>query len=499
MKNRPDPRLVVVPSRPVIRRAAALAVLLAAGTLVGCEEKPDALAKSIRDARNTLVSISGAGGVSAASEYREQAYGRVISSLQAASRDASRPGSIAAVHLLMAQAQAGQADIEAAKARDALGQMQMQLNDARAKLELYISHRSLATSMATLDPTAPVKEFDAQIEMMGQSLRAVEEQQRRAQDDLAAANAESQEMRAQAQEVRARANSLAAEAMSLDGTARAERVAQASTVSREADGIEKRLSLHLLKVDELTRMSEELARQARSVERQRQLLDEAKQRASEGQRTIADSVSKARTDADAAADELDRAIDQLREMIRTTLVPAFDAAVAKYNDASSSASRARQAERQSQTHAVSGGYDHAAATLQLSYAESLGQVVELLERMTNVSPALPGRDSYLRLKTELAQAAQAASTAAGESFGKAASAYQSAQVPGAAKEVFVQLGEEMARLERRLKGQPEPEPVIEEPEVEQPAGGGLGFGAATDDPPADNPDGSAPDSGSVDE
>ncbi len=484
MKMRPDPRLVVVPSRPVMHRIAAVAVLLAAGTLVGCDEKPDTLAKTIRDARNTLVSISGAGGVSAASEYREQAYGRVISTLQAASRDADRPGSIAAVNLLMAQAQAGQADIEAAKARAALGRMQMGLNDARAKLELYLSHRSLATSMASLDPTAPVKEFDSQIEMMGQSLRAIQEQTRRSGEDLAAANAEAEELRSQAQEVRARANTLVAEAMSLDGQARAERVSQASAVSREADGIEKRLSLHMLKVDELTRMSNELARQAQSVERQRELLNEAKQRASEGQRTIADSVSLARKDADAAADELDKAVDALRELIRTEMVPAFEAAISKYNDASSSAARARQAERQSQTHAVSGGHDHAAATLQLSFAESIEQVVSLLERMTSVTPALPGRDTYQKLATELGEAAKAAALAAGDSFGKAASAYQSVQVPGAAKEVFVQLSEEMARLERQIKGQPEPEPMTEEPAPDPAADGDQTFGVSTDDQPA---------------
>ena len=447
------------------------AIVVACGLCVGmgCDRQPDQVSKVISDARNALLKANGNGGAGESNEERGRVYAKVISSLQSVSKDATRSGSGAAAKMLMAQAQAGQGEIAAATARRLMSSLVLGVSDARAQLELYHTQRSLGDALTA----KPVAADDS----LGAELADVEQRLAKKQQDIADGEKRLAELREraaslgqQAQTTRRSADEGRGDLSTMSAQARAARVTEIAARSREADAIEREQANVLLDAEDAQRRLDGLNRQLVALNDQRSVIIDAQGRIAEMAQMRSTGSDESHARAAATAAEIEKLVDTIKKTLDEELKPALEEAVSKYSSASSSSAQAKQ---EFQGSALSANYDHAIAGLQLGFAETVEIAVGLIQRLADASPEMPGAEKFRRLVSTLENERKAALEAAGEAYAKASSGFQSAKAQGRTSEVFQSLGEQLARHERRIKGEPEPVAVPEGEEApvdgEQPA------------------------------
>lgn len=429
-------------------------VLAAAGTLfvAGCEEKPDELARAVRDARNTLISASGGGGGGMPSVERERAYSKVISSLQGKIGAARSEGSTAAAKLLIAQAQAGQAEIAARAQRELQSELVLGVSEARAQFELYLSLRAGATAMGKPTTTDIEEQITTRLSELEKKISGAEDALRTAKDYAADVRAAAERMSEQVTRLRSSADQLRASSLDLNAVERAKHVAQAVEQDRQADEVEKDQATRLLELQEAEHRVSEFETTVAGLQSQRESQTKSRTQLVEIGRSYQVGAGEARSEAEKTSELIQQSVERLSTLVKDQLTPAWESASGKYQAASSSIGQARAL----QPTSLAGAYEHAVAGLHLSYAESLEVMVGLLERMSDDSTGLPGRESMRATIADLQERHKSAIEKAGESYSKAASSFQSARASGQTGEAMRALAEQLDRTGRRLRGEPEP-------------------------------------------
>lgn len=460
----------------------AMIVVCGLSVGMGCERKPDTLAKAIADARNAMVSASGNGGAALGADGREKTYAKVISSLQTASKDASRPGSAAAAKMLIAQAQAGQGEIAAAQARRLMGDLVLALSDTRAQLELYTSQRALGEAMESKADTGG--------EALAGELADVEKRLAQKQQDIADAekrlaefNERAIQLGTQAQETRRAADEGRIGLAEMNAQTRAARVTEITAQHREADRIEREQANTLLDAEDAQRRLDGLKRQLVALQDQKLVIEDAQTRIADMGELRTTGREETFASASATAAEIEKMVEAFKKRLDEELKPALETAVSKYSSASSGSSQARQ---EFPGSPLAANYDHTIAGLQIAFSATMDIAASIVQRLADASPELPGAENYRRMVATLENEKKAALEAAGEAYEKASSGFQSARAQGRTAEIFTELGEQLAGHGRRIKGEPEPTP---EP---APTEGDEQAPAAPEEAPAEQPVEGAP-------
>lgn len=462
----------------------ALVVVCGMAAGMGCDRKPDTVSRAIGDARNALVSASGNGGSALSAEGREKTYSKVISSLQAISKDNSRPGSAAAAKMLIAQAQGGQAEIAAAKARGLMSGMVLALSDARAKLELYHSQRALSDALASApeknaDTLGPeLQEIDSKIAQKKQEIAETEKRLGEFQERAKSLGEQAQATRRTADEARGSLTEMSAQQ-------RAAKVTEITAQHREADRVEREQANVLLDAEDAQRRIAAMNRQLVALNDQREVVMDAQARIGEMANLRTTDSQESQSQASKTAAEIETLIDAFKKQFDEELKPTLESAISKYTSATSSS---REAQKEFQGSAVSANYSHAIAGLHSGFAETADVAIGVIQRLAESSPELPGSEKFRRLVSSLENEKKAALEQAGEAYANASSGFQSARATGRTADIFKSLGEQLGKNGRRIKGEPEPAPegeAVPEGEVPAPAAEEPATEAPADAAPAE--------------
>jgi len=448
-----------------VKSVATLVAVCGLTIAVGCEREPDQVAKAIADARNTLVAANGNGGAALAADGREKAYSKVISSLQSVASNSERPGSQAAAKMLIAQAQAGQGEIAAAKARRSMSRIVLAVSDARAQLELYQSQRALGDSLSA-ESLSSDDTLAGELAVVEQQIAAKQQAIADAQSRLAELQQRASALGTQAQETRRAADEGRADLSTLTAQQRAARVTEITARHREADGLERQQANVSLDAEDAQRGLDSLNRQLEALNDQKNVIQDAQGRIAEMAQLRGSGRSDAHAKASETAGEIEKLVAEIKRTLDEELKPAMEEAVSKYSSASSSS---KQAQKEFQGSAQAANYDHVIAGLQVGFAEAVEVTIGVIQRLADASPEMPGAENYRRMVSTLENDRKVALEAAGEAYASASGGFQSARAQGRTSEIFQSLGEQLARHERRIKGEPDPAPEGETPPTDDAA------------------------------
>lgn len=447
----------------MIRGTRMMMLGLTAGALLaaaGCG-RPDALSDAIINARNTLTALTGSGASAAPAELRERKYAQVVKALQDGISAGGDPASLSSANLLLAQAIAGQAEMELAKARGIDRRLSGLITEAQAELSVRLRERSIAQSLRAFDSRPALAELEsktsdraAEQAQLTSALNGVLAQVQKLDD-------QAEQMNGRATEIRAREREARRDLVNADASVRSSMAQQIADLARTGDEAERGAALFEAEVKRISPRADELRRELQRVQTQIDALARAKENLG-GLQTSRSAGAKASDGrADDAEKRMGEIVAQVRTLITDELRPAYENAISKYTGASSKASSGRTGGSRLAVGVLGGSIQHGVAGANRELGQALARAVALLRSMTEGEPAPGSAGEWNAYAAELEEGSKQSLEAAAQAYGSAASAFQGAG--GGAG--ITALGEQFTIIEKQLKGEPIEPPAPAEGEA----------------------------------
>lgn len=459
-------------------RVALAAGLLAALALGGCG-RPTPDQEALAKARRSMLALTG-GADAATATSRRQVQAEVLNALKGVPERLSQTGEQAAAWMLIAQAQAGLAQIEAETATDLERQRLGLISEARSAAGLFDAHQALASALESKDFVPDLASLDAALretDTLGvEAGKAKSEAEKRLADLEAASGAKLEQARAERDaEARARADARLAGV-----EARPALFERAFEAARRADGFERessdlqaqaavfrpQVAVAMLDIDRAQRQREMLTLSRKGVE----------DRAAQSRQQAA----AVRAEAAKAAEQFAAAVKKIEELTGGDLGKAYDAAIAGYAQAQQTMRKAVQAAGEDKAPlALSvGHFAQSGADVHSARARGLAMVRDVLAWSVGLKPPMPAAAESGSLLSTVNERL-AASTAA------AAQGYEAARLALNATGARGEIAERLKAVSAMLPGAPPPPPAEQAAPTEPPPGDGQQNGAkAPDQEPA---------------
>lgn len=398
-----------------------LVLALGSGLLVGgCERGPN-LADVVEEQAERLNFVwSGAGsaGMGVHPEVRAATYRDAISALQRGiERSGGRnEGVTAAARTLLAQASIGEAELSLGSMSSGSRAAVQRLTEAGSELNRALSDRALAAGLRAYDPSDDLAELEDAAGAVRMSLR---DSRGRLEDRLAAlesVEAQRQSLMASAREVRVRATAVRDQVGQEEGMSRAETIAEAVRIGREADAIEKQAAEKGFEIERLMREIGESEAELDAGERRLAMIEQAQQR-------LREQVESARAQSRETMEEAERAGARAREGLKEVLDIIEERVTPLYEQARGGYQRALQQARQAgRTGGVSASAALASAEHSLaSLAEQYVVLGELVGAIGREIAQLEPFDGSLRSRFDgFVRSVEEAAALRDQSFGSAA-------------------------------------------------------------------------------
>lgn len=333
--------------------------------------------------------------------------------------DRLKGASSAAAWGLMAQAQAGLAQLDASQAAEADARLLNLATQARSSADLYAAQHALASALEKNDPRAAVTDLDQQARSLDAELVKAQGARDKEAERLRTLEAAAAEQTRLANEQRAAELARRATAAEAAPAQRATGYEEAHVIARRAAAFERRaaeieaeaalvrplIGVHSLEIDRITR--------------QKQLTGAGKQQLEQSAAASVAQAAEARKGAIAASESLATRLAALDELLVGESTAKNDAAAAGFNGAVASARNAvkqsGQGEAKLSASVALASYLQSLGDIRASHAQTLRAVQATVEVVCSLTPpvgdAAALEASIARLTEMRARADEAAAQA----------------------------------------------------------------------------------------
>ncbi|MBL0928411.1 MAG: hypothetical protein IBJ11_12300 [Phycisphaerales bacterium] len=334
----------------------------------------------------------------------------------------------------------------------------LSLANARSTMTLAMTHRDRAAALATFDPKPDLERIAGEGEALAKELTEQQRALLQNKGALDVARAEAAKLEGSAKSARAEEGDARQKAIDLTGEPRLEAIKQANAAQRRADGFDVKRSEMELAIGTLERARQEIEARIAGIGERARLLNESKTRVEATAKLLREQTQEARRASDEAAKRFSELVAESRSVLTGELLPAHDAAVAKFGAAAGSASQARSGGGDSgQAALVAGEAQHASAGLQRGLGQVLGHYATLAGAA--VKAKLGDAAALESLAKEAGSSSQERLKAAGEAFDQASSSLSGGGGRGGAAELLTKLSEELGKAAKQLRGEPATPPA----------------------------------------
>jgi len=378
---------------PAARRPAraACALLLAGGALlVGCDQRDDASA-AIEEGQRILAATHLAGATPTSEGFRETQYAQAVNAVRPATQQGTEVQR-AAAHALLAQAQAGQAELLTERAlvgeRDAM----REASRIRAAFEhLVVGMRAQAAAGSATSTTEDQRESASQIREVEASREEHEQRLADLRSEMDGLRRQIAAAEAAAREAQEREASLRSELLRDTQQARPELVTRAVGAQRDAAGHERERAILQARLDVLRPEAEQVQREIDSFTRRVELLNASRQRMRSLDEAMREQASEDRAAADDAARTLAQELTALDALRQSELADAYDAALDAHRQAVASMRQADGMQGDARTAAMItlGSLQQSLGDLYAARMRGQQRYAALLDRLLEADPPLP--------------------------------------------------------------------------------------------------------------
>lgn len=457
------------------RRAAALAMsAVTLGFAASCDS-PSADERALASARRAMAALH-SGPDAPAADVQKAVQTEVVTTLRGVGE--RLPGATgASAWALLAQAQAGLAQLDAMQAASADARLLNIATQARSVADLYAAQHALAAALERHDPRAAITDLDQQARALeGEMSKAQAARQREVErlEKLKAAAAEETRL---AKEQRVAELSRRATASQAAPAERAAGYEDAHTIARTAATHEKKaaeieaeaaLVKPLIGVHDL-----DIAR----ITTQRELIGASKAQIEQAAKESGLQAVESREDARAASEALAGRLEELDALLTGESTAKHEAAASGFASAVASARNAVKnvgtGEAKLGASVALAGYLQSLGDLRGSHAQTLGAMTALVATVKGVTPPVGDAAALEASLARLAELRAKADEAAAQAYDGARAALNGSGAKG-------ETAEKIKALQALLPGAPKAEAPVPAPEgtAVPPEGG-----APTEEPP----------------
>jgi len=406
----------------------AIGIILQVG---GCDRRSET-AKAVENGSRDLHSLTGGGYAPAGPQAQATTYKKVAGAPGLATKGGN-PGEQAAASILIAQAQAGLAEAEAAQTAAIERQARNGMTAVNSHVGQYSLHTAVAAAAHGFDTSKELAEIAAS--KLDKDTMAASERER-----LAVIQKQVNDLRAQAKiridaadKAEAEYTRLMQSALQLSATDASPIVAQANTHKRESD-------VNRLAGSKLEAQADEVAPLITEITAMIDQLTNQKKNLEQSETTLAVHADAARAEAKAAeaaahaaAVEIDKGVLAIDKLRAGELEEAFGRATGLFNKAVAAAKDAAGVSPAAGKVAL-GDAQQSMADMYWQRAQGLRAYALFLESLSAVQPPLPNAPDYTKKAADARTQEKEALENATQRLEAAKSAFASAQVKGDAKE-----------------------------------------------------------------
>lgn len=495
-----------------VTRFTAIALIAAAGTLVGCDQQ-DQISAEIQRADLVLNSVSSVGytalptgdrkredlqwvinrltgktvtgipkslsaeGVKGAEKHRG-AISSDLPTLSVAPVDSSDPLESAAANLLVARAQAGLAELKAQEQQEKEAALLNQISIIRASMNEWTTLNMLANGQEAYNPAQDIARFEQQIAERETSLN--ERKSAKAQQDaaIAALAARAQEATTNTETQRTREAELRNQMTTGTQTQRAALLEQITEVKRAGDALEMQAANLQAEIAKEQPKADIIEREVNLATKQIELLRNAITATNTRAESSRQVAARARATAAEAAGRLDQLISDAKGL-RTNADGPGSEALSHYQQALSAAKKAqtalKDAEARGSAAAAVGSFSQSMGDVHAARARGLGQFGDLLASIASDRATLPNAATYRADADTLHKGAEEARKAAKEAYSSAQTSYATANFKTRAEEIQKKIEDLAKSYDSTLPSSPSEgeAPAPSAGEDETPAGEGA--------------------------
>lgn len=434
------------------RRAAALAMsALALGFAASCDS-PSSDERALASARRAMAALH-SGPDAPAADVQKAVQTEVVTTLRGVGE--RLPGATgASAWALLAQAQAGLAQLDAAQAASADARLLNIATQARSVADLYSAQHALATALERHDPRATITDLDQQARALEGELTKAQAARQREVERLEKLQAQAAEETRLAKEQRVaelsrRATaSHAAPAERAAGYEDAHKLARnAATHEKKAAEIEAEAALvkPLIGVHDL-----DIAR----ITTQRELIGASKAQIEQAAKESGLQAVESREDARAAGESLAGRLEELDALLTGESTAKHEAAASGFASAVAAARNAVKnvgtGEAKLGASVALAGYLQSLGDLRGSHAQALGAVTALVATVKGVTPPVGDAAALEASLARLAELRAKADEAAAQAYDGARAALNGSGAKG-------ETAEKIKALQALLPGAPKTE------------------------------------------
>lgn len=403
---------------------------LAAG-LPGCGKSSPA-ERALASSQMAMKNLH-AGVTPAPAETRRSTQQKVLADLRGAV-DGLTGGAQVAGLMLLSEAQAGLAQLDAEAATAAAARLSAGVRELRAAAGLYASQAALAGALSNFDVSGDRDALGEQARSIESELASASQEKRRREGELAALEAKSAGLLEEARSLRAEESRVRAEAAGMAASARAPELERARLISRQADGLEKEAAQTRALAGQVGPLIAVADLEIERLTTQKSLLATASKEITARESARTEQSASARRGAEEAAGQVAATLARLESIRSEAFTGSFDGAAQGYRQAIGSAKRALSVQGVSDNRTTAqiavGGLEQSLGGLEETRARALETYVLALEWIAGLEPALAQHGEVESALTGAREGALQANGAALEMFESARNTYQSSGARG---------------------------------------------------------------------
>jgi hypothetical protein len=352
---------------------------------------------------------------------------------------------------LLAQSRQGEGSISAGESMRAERALFDRSSSARHLARRWSMLSTTAEALIAYDPTADLNAIAAVAQRLADDAQRTRRELEETRSRIDALQAEIDGLREQsgAKRNRAAERRLASAAMSaVDASREAVTIRQ---LSREADALDMQANRISGQVAALLPRVAELTGEVEKLTEQRNLKIRFGEELRQSVQSRAEEAVRARAEAGEIAARIDAIVREISQEREDKVLPASEAAIASFNQASQSSDKASRAQRVPGTLSKSASQRRLAEALHLR-AHGHGASASLLEELAATIPALPGASRYRDLATEERRLEREFADRAAEAYRQSANALRNAGGRGDERERLEAAAAALEALAVRLSG-----------------------------------------------
>lgn len=352
---------------------------------------------------------------------------------------------------LLAQSKQGEGSMSAGEAMRAERALFDRSASARRLARRWSMLSTTAAALVAYDPTGDLNTIAAEAQRLADEAQRTRHELDETKARIDALQAEVDGLREQSGDKRNRAaeRRLASSAISARDAAREAVIVR--QLSREADALDMQANRISGQVAALLPRVAELNGEVEKLTEQRALKIRFGEELRQSVQARAEEAVRARAEAGEIGARIEAIVRELAQARQETVIPASEAAIAAFNQASQSSDRATRAQRVPGTLSKSAAQRRLAEALHLR-AQGHGAFAALLEDLAGAIPALPGATRYRDLAAEERRQEREFAARAAEAYRQSANALRNAGGRGDERERLDAAAAALEALAVRLSG-----------------------------------------------